>query len=163
MKPLTTEQVEKLLKGTEQEAIVLVSRSAADLEMKAVGKVLSSKNKTAIKNVVATLMDILQQVGDDEEGVAALRISAQGVQLEAGVRLGTFLRRAREAKGMLVSELVKMTSIDEGTYWRMESGYVRTPPPDDVLTQICSALGLNFEEMKHIAGLDLEQPADSYF
>ena len=96
-----------------------------------------------------------------DEGVSFFSGAGPTQELHAGERLGTMIRRKREAKGMSIEETAAKLPIGEGAYVRIENGR-NEKPPQDILKAIAKVLDLNADELKKVAALDYEVPVERF-
>ena len=151
--------------------------------LSAVGKMISSKNLSALKQAVTVLQELISKA----EAMESMSISLEGLGvtitgesgpaiasaykvdptfrltptgdlvLEAGERLGEALERAREAKFMTREALEEKMPIGSDMICQIECGMTNNVP-DDILQAFADALGLDVETLKQLRTLDQEQP-----
>lgn len=69
---------------------------------------------------------------------------------EQAKRLGTYLREARQAKGLSARQLGDLTDINDATIVRFENGSFTAPAPDK-LARIAGALDLSIADVFALA------------
>lgn len=69
---------------------------------------------------------------------------------EQAKRLGTYLREARQAKGLSARQLGDLTDINDATIVRFENGSFTAPAPDK-LARIAEALDLSIADVFALA------------
>lgn len=89
-----------------------------------------------------------------------LEVTAEGLELTAGERLSTVLKRKRAEKGMTQAEVAANMPISEDTYRRIENGW-DYELPDDILESLASHLGMAKEEVVRMYTLDKTSPVVS--
>lgn len=150
--------------------IALSAETLNDIEPKAIGKVLSKANRKTLKDAVAMMLDLLDRTEDGDDEVDASRadlvIGSEGLSLEAGERFGAMLKRARTAKGLMLSDVCKALKgasvIDEQCLMRYESGYTREMPPEDIVNALAGVLHLDAPSLMRAAELDYSAPVSTY-
>lgn len=66
--------------------------------------------------------------------------------------LGRAIHRERTRRGLTLRKLAELSAIPAGTVWRLESGLVASPKPEQ-LAHLARALGIDVEEFYAAAGL----------
>lgn len=86
-----------------------------------------------------------------------ITVTAEGIELYAGERLSTALKRKRAEKGMTHGEVAKKLPIGEDTYRRMEDG-VDYEIPDDLMEGLAGHMELSKEAVTRMHEMDRSNP-----
>lgn len=160
--------------------------------LEAVGRPISGKNQTLIREAVLLLNKVLKgtvkkagftltadglkiQGGSDiPRTVGDIIVTEKGLELVseetphkiseifAGERLGAILERKRTSLGFSVDSIAEDLPIRARVYDRIEAG-VNPRPPDDILEAIAKKLKLKFDDLVDTADLDASDPVERFF
>jgi hypothetical protein len=144
----------------EIEVIIEQAKALDAAGLEGVGKTISSTNEKKLRNAVAILMDLLEQINKSGATAGALKIDGSGIELCAGERLGTLLTRARAAKGLTTTQVAEQLPISEMMYIRIENGWNRGDLPEDILQGIAKALDLRVQDLENAEDLDILDPVE---
>ena len=157
--------------------------------LEAVGKPISGKNQTLIREAVLLLNKVLRgktsgititadgfrfggnsgqpkpldEVAITEKGLEIISGEPKKIpEIYAGERLGAVLERKRTSLGFNTEDLAEDLPIRARVYDRIEAG-VNPRPPDDILKAIAKKLKLNFDTLVETADLDATDPVERFF
>jgi len=157
--------------------------------LEAVGKPISGKNQTLLRQAVLLLNRVLTGNVTQASGIT---ITADGLELSAevptagkvvvtekgleitsgkpkevpeiyaGERLGAIIERKRTSLGFNIEDTTEDLPIRARVFERIEAG-VNPRPPDDILEAIAKKLKLNFDKLVETADLDAADPVERFF
>jgi len=159
--------------------------------LEAVGRPISGKNQTLIREAVLLLNRVLKGNVKEASGIT---ITADGLKLDgwnqqpgeggvtvtekglelisgksskvsdiyAGERLGAVIERKRTSLGFNIEDTAEDLPIRARVFERIEAG-VNPRPPDDILEAIAKKLKLKFDKLVETADLDATDPVERFF
>jgi DNA-binding XRE family transcriptional regulator len=132
-------------------------------------------NLPLIKRTISALQDVVdraERIGAahlvfNEDGTVeiereyrpdpVLEFSAEGLDLEAGERLSTALKKYRIKNNLTVDDVSEGLPISADTYKRLENG-ADLQLAEDILTALANLIGVSLDEVKSLYQRDLDYP-----